>query len=92
LLCQHSHVNKTKFDPKACNYVFVGYKTCTKGYIFQNLHTEKLFVFKNVIFYESVFLYCKSKATGNEIKKCSSPNNENHINHYTTSLLVDPQV
>ncbi|XP_019416693.1 PREDICTED: uncharacterized protein LOC109327957 [Lupinus angustifolius] len=47
--------HRTKFQPRAIQAVFLGYKEGTKGFILYNLHTHSVFISRNTIFYEQYF-------------------------------------
>lgn len=67
---------------------FWGTSLAQKG-ILLNIQTRELFISRNVIFYESVFPYCKLEAKGSETNKGPSLNDENHNNY---SPLFDPPI
>jgi len=45
-------INKHKFDPRAKKCAFLGYKSDMKGYILVDVHTSKVFVSRNVKFFD----------------------------------------
>ena len=47
--------NRKKLDPRAANFVFLGFKSHTKGYVTFDIKTKAISVSKNVIFYEDCF-------------------------------------
>lgn len=46
---------KHKFDPRDRKYVFIRYPFGIKGYRLLDLDTKKIFISRNVIFYETIF-------------------------------------
>jgi len=48
--------NRTKFDPRARKGVFIGCKASMKGYIVLDIKTREIFINRNFIFHEYVFL------------------------------------
>jgi len=58
--------NRSKFDPRALKYVFIGFKRGTKGYILLNIQSREIFMSKDVVFYEHVFPFQRVEDTSNE--------------------------
>ena len=58
--------NRRKFDPRASNSVFIGFKKGTKGYVLLNIQYREIFVSRDVVFYEHVFPYQRIEDTSNE--------------------------
>ena len=56
-LCYTSTIasNRTKIDPRAYHYVFLGYPFNTKGYKILNLKTRAISISRDVIFYGQIF-------------------------------------
>jgi len=42
--------HETKLDPRARNFVLLGYKSGVKGFVLSVLHSREIFIFRNVIF------------------------------------------
>ncbi|KAI5394906.1 hypothetical protein KIW84_061507 [Lathyrus oleraceus] len=62
---KHQHIlnvtrSWTKFDHWARKSLFLSYKDGTKGYILYALQHHKIFVSRNVIFYENIFPFKQS--------------------------------
>jgi len=84
-LCYFSTLptNRKNFYPKASKYVFIGFKTWTKGYVLLNIQFREIFVSRDVVFYEHIFPYQKVEDTSN---KMDSPN------FFTKILLPKPNL
>lgn len=48
---------KDKFDPYFIKYIFVGYLHGQKRYRVYDLSSKQIFIFKNIIFYKTIFLF-----------------------------------
>jgi len=48
--------NRTKLEPRSRKCVFIGYKSGIKGYMLLDTNNREIFISKNVIFYEKVFI------------------------------------
>ena len=47
---------RKKLDPRVVPSIFLGFKPYTKGYMTLNLKTRVIVVFRNVFFYEEVYM------------------------------------
>jgi len=63
--------NRNKFDLRASKCVFIGFKKGTKWYILLNIQSREIFVSRDVVFYEHIFLYQRVEDINNET---DSPN------------------
>ena len=52
--------NKHKFTPRARKSMFLGHAFNTKGYKLFDLQTHSIFIFRDVIFHETIFPFSKS--------------------------------
>jgi len=62
-------------DSRSLKCVFLGYKYGTKGYVLYDLHSKSIFVTKNVIFHENIFLYSSSLTSDNSIASIDDSHN-----------------
>lgn len=49
--------HKSKLESRADSYVFIGYSPCQKGYKVLHPPTQKIIVFRDVVFHEQHFPY-----------------------------------
>lgn len=54
-LCYASIHENDKFHPRAVRCVFVGYPHGHKGYKLHNLDSKQIFIFRHVVFHETIF-------------------------------------
>lgn len=55
-LCSTLSTHRDKFHPRARMYVFLGYSSGMKGYKMYDIATKEIFISRDVVFHEHIFL------------------------------------
>lgn len=56
-MSKNTNSHKDKFGPQAFRSIFVGYQVGPKGYKVYDINNCKVYILRDVVFHESVFLY-----------------------------------
>jgi hypothetical protein len=80
--------HRSKLQSRARKYVFLGYKSGTKGYVLYDLDTREIFVSRNVVFHELLLPYNSStpSSTSNWQYHSSSPAIHTHLSNFSERL------
>jgi len=90
-LCFHSTItnNRDKFDPKSRKCIFLGFKTGVKGYILFDTKTREIFISRDVIFHEDVFIQLDISDEQHDNK---TEQNLIYMPHENTGNYIDNEV
>lgn len=74
-----------KFNPRAVQYVFLGYPHLTKGYRLLRLDTHAIIVSRHLNFFENIFPYLHTSSTKGHFQTTTSANSYDFLNWLQTT-------
>ncbi|CAN1751808.1 Retrovirus-related Pol polyprotein from transposon RE1, partial [Linum perenne] len=85
--------NRTKFQPRAKQCVFLGLPPGIKGYKVMDLHTHQVFMSRDVVFYESIFPFYNVNSLASPQSQFDPPviyqESDHRLPHAESSQSVD---